>query len=122
MARQGLLNAAPCTFLTEARRMVTELQTGEILDGRFEIAERIGHRGMGWVFKATDLTTGCPVAVNSFFELESDPALISLFRHEIEIGRSLDHPGILKILIVDNPSRLYLATELLDGETLWDRL
>jgi serine/threonine-protein kinase len=77
---------------------------------------------MGPVFKATDLTTGCPVAVNSFFELESDPALFSLFQREIEIGRRLDHPGILKILIVDNPSRLYLATELLDGETLWDRL
>ena len=102
--------------------MVKELQPGEILDGRFEIAERIGCRGMGSVFKATDLMTGCPVAVKSGFEFESDPALFSLFRREIEIGRRLDHPGILKILNVDNPSRLYFATEHLEGETLWDHL
>jgi serine/threonine protein kinase len=102
--------------------MVTELHTGEVLDGRFEIAERIGHGGMGSVFKATDLTTGCPAAVKSFFALESEPALCALFRREIEIGRRLDHPGILKILIVDHPSRLYLATEYLESETLRDRL
>jgi serine/threonine protein kinase len=102
--------------------MVTELRAGQILDGRFEIGAPIGRGGVCSVFRATELTTGSPVAVKCFFECESDPVLTSRIKREIEIGQGLDHPGILKILIVDNPSRLYLATEYLEGETLWDRL
>jgi serine/threonine protein kinase len=108
--------------VTEAHRMVTGLQAREILDGRFEIADPIGAGGPGSVFRATDLTTGCSVAVRIFVELENDPASLSRFSREIEMAQKLDHPGILKILAVDNPSRPYLVTEYLEGETLCDRL
>jgi serine/threonine protein kinase len=102
---------------------MTEVQAGDVLDGRFEIFELIGRGGMGSVFKATDLTTGRPVAVKiPFFELESDPVFYSRFQRELEIGKRLDHPGVLKILAVERPSRPYLAMEYLEGETLWDRL
>jgi serine/threonine protein kinase len=102
---------------------MTEVQVGEVLDERFEISELIGRGGMGSVFKATDLSTGRPLAVKiPFFELESDPAFYSRFQRELEIGKRLDHPGILKFLAVERPSRPYLAMEYLEGETLWDRL
>src|SRR6202158_1442666 len=100
-----------------------EVQAGDVLDGRFEIFELIGRGGMGSVFKATDLATGRPVAVKiPFFELESDPVFYSRFQRELEIGKRLDHPGILKILAVERPSRPYLAMEYLECETLWGRL
>jgi serine/threonine protein kinase len=100
-----------------------EVQPGDVLEGRFEIFELIGRGGMGSVFKASDLTTGRPVAVKiPFFELESDPVFYSRFQRELEIGQRLDHPGILKILAVERPSRPYLAMEYLEGETLGDRL
>jgi eukaryotic-like serine/threonine-protein kinase len=100
-----------------------EVQVGEVLDERFEISELIGRGGMASVFKAIDLTTGRPLAVKiPFFELESDPASHSRFQRELEISKRLDHPGILKILTVERPSRPYLAMEYLEGETLWDRL
>jgi serine/threonine protein kinase len=102
---------------------MTEVQPGDVLDERFEIFELIGRGGMGSVFKATDLTTGRPLAVKvPFFELESDPGFYSRFQRELEIGKRLDHPGILKILAVERPSRPYLVMEYLEGETLWDRL
>src|ERR1700730_13896955 len=102
---------------------MTEVQPGDVLDGRFEIFELIGRGGMGSVFKATDLTTGRTIAVKiPFFELESDPAFYSRFQRELEIGKRLNHPGILKILAVERPSRPYLAMEYLEGETLGDRL
>jgi eukaryotic-like serine/threonine-protein kinase len=102
---------------------MNEVQAGDVLDGRFEISELIGRGGMGSVFKATDLTTGRPLAIKiPFFELESDPTFYSRFEREIEIGKRLDHPGVLKILAVERPSRPYLAMEYLQGETLWDRL
>jgi serine/threonine protein kinase len=121
MVCSGLPNAAPRTLVV-AHRMVTELQAGEILDGRFEIAERIGHGDVGSVFKATDLTTGGAVAVKMLFEVENDPAFLSRFQGEIEMARSLDHPGILQVIDVGNPSRPYLVTEYLEGETLRDHL
>jgi serine/threonine protein kinase len=102
---------------------MTELQAGDVLDERFEICELIGRGGMGSVFRATDLTTGRSLAVKvPFFELESDPAFYSRFQRELEIGKRLDHPGVMKILAVEQPSRPYLAMEYLEGETLWDRL
>src|SRR5947209_19085807 len=102
---------------------MTEVQPGDVLDGRFEVSGLIGRGGMGSVFKATDLATGGPVAVKiPFFALESDPVFYSRFQRELEIGKRLDHPGILKILTVESPSRPYLAMEYLEGETLWDRL
>jgi serine/threonine protein kinase len=102
--------------------MVTGPRAGEILDGRFEIAQPIGRGGIGSVFKATDLTTGAAVAVKMPFDIDSDPALVSRFSCDIEMARRLDHPGIPKILAVGNPGRPYLVTEDVEGETLRDRL
>jgi serine/threonine protein kinase len=106
----------------EAPSMVTDLRAGQILDGRFEIAELIGRGSMGPFFKATDLTTRCPVAVKMLLAVESDPAFLSRFQREIEMVKRLDHPGILKILAVDNATRPYVVTEYLEGETLRDLL
>jgi serine/threonine-protein kinase len=103
--------------------MIAELQPGDVLDERFAILELLGRGGMGSVFKAMDATTSEVVAVKiPFFELESDPAFFSRFQREIEIGKRLNHPGVLKILSVDRPSRPYLAMEYLEGETLADLL
>jgi serine/threonine protein kinase len=102
---------------------VRELEPGDVLDERFTIRELVGRGGMGSVFKATDLTTGGHVAIKvPFFALESDPAFFSRFPREIGIGKTLDHPGILKTIAVDHPSRPYLAMEYVEGETLWDLL
>jgi serine/threonine protein kinase len=53
-------------------------------------------------------------------KLEGDPAFFSRFEREEEIGLSLDHPGILKIIPVDPKarSRPYLVMEYLEGQTL----
>jgi serine/threonine-protein kinase len=103
--------------------MTGEPATGDVVDERFAVLHEIGRGGMASVFKATDLTTGDCVALKfPFFEFESDPAFYSRFQRELQIGQTLDHPGVLKVLAVDRPSRPYLAMEYLEGETLWDRL
>jgi len=103
--------------------METDPRPGDVLDERFTILELVGRGGMGSVFKAMDLSTGQSVALKfPFFQLESDPAFYSRFQRELQIGRMLNHPGILKILQVDRPSRPYVAMEYLEGETLWDLL
>jgi serine/threonine protein kinase len=103
--------------------MITTPESGQVLDDRFVLQDLVGQGGMGSVFRALDLSTGRVVAVKvPFFELESDPVFFSRFQREIEIGSSLDHPGILKVFPVTRASRPYLAMEYLEGETLWDFL
>jgi serine/threonine protein kinase len=102
---------------------MTEPRAGDVVDGRFAILEMIGQGGMASVFKAMDVETGRPVALKfPFLAFESDPVFYSRFEREIELGRTMDHPGVIRMLAVDRPSRPYAAMELLEGETLWDRL
>src|SRR5262249_29143469 len=53
--------------------------------------------------------------------VESDPAFFARFEREEQIGKSLDHPGILKIMPVEGKSRPYIVMEYVEGQTL-DRL
>ncbi|HET9831608.1 MAG TPA: serine/threonine-protein kinase [Vicinamibacterales bacterium] len=83
----------------------------------------MGHGGMASVFKATDLQTGELVALKiPFAQLERDSVFRERFQRESEIGRILNHPGIIRIVRVDSPGRLYLAMEYVEGQTLWDRM
>jgi serine/threonine protein phosphatase PrpC len=100
--------------------MTSEPQVGQVLDARFEITGLIARSGMASIFKAVDLESGDPVALKvPFMHLESDPAFYSRFEREEEIGKSLNHPGILKIIPTSTKkSRPYFAMELLKGRTL----
>jgi serine/threonine protein phosphatase PrpC len=99
-----------------------DIEVGQVLDGRFEINEVIHRSGMSTVFKATDLQNGQTVALKvPLMNLEADPAFYSRFEREEEIGKHLDHPGILKIIPVEQKSRPYIVMEYVTGQTL-DRL
>ena len=98
-----------------------ELQPGSLLDERFQITGVINRSAMSSVFKATDLKTGQPVALKvPLPNLEGDPAAFARFQREEEIGRTLNHPSILKIIPLEDSekSRPYIVMELLEGQTL----
>jgi serine/threonine-protein kinase len=93
---------------------------GMLLDGRFELADLVARSNMASIFKATDRKTGQSVAVKiPLMALESDVAGFERFKREEEIGATLNHPTILKVVKVDGPkSRPYLVMEFLEGVTL----
>jgi serine/threonine-protein kinase len=97
-----------------------ELSPGMTLDGRFELTDLIARSNMASIFKANDRQTGDAVAIKlPLMALESDIAGFERFKREEEIGNRLNHPGILKVIKVDEKkSRPYLVMEFLDGETL----
>jgi serine/threonine-protein kinase len=91
---------------------------GERLD-RFVIERLVVRSGMASIFRAVDSSSGAIVALKvPHFELESDPLFYDRFRREAEIGKRLDHPGIVRILPVEDPSRLYMAMEWVEGRPL----
>jgi serine/threonine-protein kinase len=100
-------------------QMSPEMAVGQVLDERFEITDVVSRSGMATIFKARDLTNGQDVAVKvPFMQFESDPAFFSRFQREEAIGRTLDHPYILRIIAVEDKSRPYIVMELLKGQTL----
>jgi serine/threonine-protein kinase len=102
-----------------APHVTTEIEVGQVLDDRFEIVESIHRSAMSTVFKAIDRKTEQAVALKvPLMNLEADPAFYSRFEREEEIGKALDHPGILKIIPVEQKSRPYIVMEFVKGQTL----
>ncbi|MGD0099949.1 MAG: protein kinase [Acidobacteriota bacterium] len=112
-------------YYREARESAKsyELETGQILDERFQITEVINRSGMATIFKALDLNTGQNIAVKvPLMQFESDPGFFDRFEREELIGKALNHPGILHVASIENKSRPYMVMEYLEGQTLRQRL
>ena len=94
------------------------LEPGDILD-HYRLEAAAARSGMGTLYRATDLNTGRTVAVKiPHPEMEADPVLLERFRRELEIGQTLDHPGIVKTFDSEQRSRLYMVLEWVDGRLL----
>src|SRR5262245_26462865 len=91
---------------------------------RFEIISRIGVGGMGEVYRAHDTTLHRDVAVKILPPIFScDPERLRRFRLEAQAAASLNHPNVLSVFHVgDQDGSPYIVTELLEGETLRERL
>ena len=101
-----------------------EYNAGAVLDNRFEIAECVSRSGMACIYKARDRKTGQTVAIKvPHMQFESDVAGATRFEREEEIGKTLHHPLVLKIIPVEEQkSRPYIVMEFLEGRTLADLL
>jgi serine/threonine-protein kinase len=96
-----------------------DIGPGDVLDQRFQITDVIQKSGMSTIYKAIDCDNGRFVAIKiPHMQLESDAAYFSRFKREEEIGLKLDHPGIVKIVSMQNKSRPYIVMEVLEGQTL----
>jgi len=92
--------------------------------GPYEILAPIGAGGMGEVYRARDSRLDREVAVKVLPEhLANDPQALARFEHEAKAVAALSHPNILVLFDVGaHEGTHYAVTELLEGETLRDRL
>src|SRR5215467_562758 len=92
--------------------------------GSHEITALLGKGGMGEVYRARDLKLKREVAIKILpEEFSRDTDRVSRFQREAEVLASLNHPHIAAIHDFEetNGTR-YLVLELVEGETLADRL
>src|SRR5271169_4927589 len=99
------------------------LTTGTKL-GPYEIQSPLGAGGMGEVYRARDTRLGRDVAIKVLpSHLGSDPDLKARFEREAKAISALSHPRICHLYDIGSQDGTdYLVMELLEGETLADRL
>src|SRR6202171_5354892 len=97
---------------------MTSLHPGDQLD-HYQIDALVARSGMASIFRGTDLRNGRQGAIKvPHPEVASDPALFDRFRREEEIGKALDHPGVMKVFADEDRSRVYMVMEWVDGRLL----
>jgi serine/threonine protein kinase len=92
--------------------------------GSFVILAPLGVGGMGEVYRARDEGLDRDVAIKVLPErLTADREALARFEREAKAVAALSHPNILQIHEFGREGEIvYAVTELLDGETLRDRL
>lgn len=92
--------------------------------GPYEIEAPLGAGGMGEVYRARDTRLGRDVAIKILPQhLSSDPDLKARFEREARAISALSHPHICHLYDVGSQEGTdYLVMELLEGDTLADRL
>jgi eukaryotic-like serine/threonine-protein kinase len=92
--------------------------------GPYEVVAPLGAGGMGEVYRARDARLGRDVAIKVLpASFSSDPDRLRRFEQEARAAGALNHANILAIYdIGTHDGSPFLVTELLDGETLRERL
>ena len=92
--------------------------------GGYELISHLGTGGVGEVYKALDTRLGREVAIKVLRpDLASDPDHLARFEREARLLASLSHPNIAGIHgLEESGGTPYLVLELVEGETLSQRL
>jgi serine/threonine-protein kinase len=92
--------------------------------GRYEIRSQIGAGGMGEVYLAQDTRLDRKVAIKFLHgEFSRDADKLNRFIREAKAASALNHPNILTVYeIGETDDTNYIVTELIEGQTLRERL
>jgi serine/threonine protein kinase len=92
-------------------------------DGRYQTVRRIDAGGTGEIWEADDTLLGRRVAIKVLAEeLADDPVALRRFRREARATAKLDHPNVIRVFDFVDDKAPFLVLELLEGQTLADRL
>jgi serine/threonine protein kinase/TolB-like protein/Tfp pilus assembly protein PilF len=110
-----------------ASRIIQNQQSDSLVGqtfGHYKISEKIGTGGMGDVYLATDITAGRKAALKLLpLRFTGEAERLKRFQQEAHAVVGLNHPNILTVYeIGEDRSTYYIASELIEGETLRQRL
>src|SRR5437764_1089394 len=93
--------------------------------GNYRVTGELSRGGMGSVYRARHELLGRPAAVKLLRpELTGNPELVERFFNEAKATTAIEHPGIIQIYDFGHTDdgRAYIVMELLEGQTLAQRI
>ena len=126
-SRQKAANFIETSAVGLATRIIQNCQGPSFIGrtfGHYKISESIGTGGMGEVYLATDIIAGRNAALKLLpMRFACDTGRLKRFQQEAHSVVALNHPNILTVYeIGEDHSTHYIASELIEGETLRQRL
>jgi serine/threonine protein kinase len=112
-------DSAPSSARTAAEKLV-----GTIIEQRYQLLNLIGEGGMGFVFKAKQLTTGRMVAIKMIASENVSTEQLMRFCQEAKAACAFSHPNAVAIyeLFVSDGTTPYLAMQYVEGITLSEEI
>src|SRR5712691_6692443 len=103
---------------------MSETISADTTIAQYSVISKIGEGGMGEVYRARDATLGRDVAIKVLpAAFSSDAERLRRFEQEAQAAGALNHPNILVIFhIGTHQGAPYIVSELLEGETLRERM
>jgi tRNA A-37 threonylcarbamoyl transferase component Bud32 len=104
---------------------VSSQAPGVVLGRRYRLIRELARGGMAAVWEAEDTSLGRRVAVKLLHpQFAREPEFLERFRREARSAASLSHPSIVSVYDVgeEDGGTPFLVMELVDGETLKDRI
>ncbi|MBN8612997.1 MAG: serine/threonine protein kinase [Deltaproteobacteria bacterium] len=97
---------------------------GRVFGEKYRLDEEIGSGGMGVVLRGVHVVTGRAIAVKVLRTERSTESITKRFLREARVAATLDHPNAVGVLDCGktHDGHVYQVLELLEGETLRDRL
>jgi serine/threonine protein kinase len=103
---------------------MAEIAEGTVVDGRYEVRQRVGSGGMADVYLAHDRQLGREVALKMLHRRFSrDQQFVERFKREAQAAAGLQHPHVVNVFDRgEHDGTYYIAMEYLPGRTLRDLL
>jgi serine/threonine-protein kinase len=97
-----------------------ECMVNTVLNGRYEIEQKIGDGGMATVYRGRDKRLHRPVAIKVLHShYINDPDFLARFQHEAQAAAILSHPNIVSVYDVGQDGDIhYIVMEYIDGLNL----
>ncbi|MEM9191665.1 MAG: serine/threonine-protein kinase [Myxococcota bacterium] len=101
------------------------LDVGEVVAGRYLVQGSLGTGGMAEVYQAVDQAGGAEVALKLLRpEIANNTEAVERLKREGEVLKELNNPAIVRLETFGKleDGRIFIAMELLRGETLGERM